>query len=167
MIRGLLGTLNVIYIPAGLILFFTIHFGGFHLLHSIFLNGLFPISPNSLTEWDIPEPAEYLDVLKRFIWFVPLAFIAERRLFRLPPPPGPETNSPTPADDAKAIELGSDDMMLAYKGVLRLHMLIFFFFFAAIIGLDHFLLYATVYAAYFFPWHQLRQSGNRPAPQPR
>lgn len=150
-----------------LIVFFTVHFGGFHLVHSIFLNGLFPISPNSLTEWDIPEPAEYLDVLRRFIWFVPLAFIAERHLFRLPPTAACQADSPPPAEGAKTIKRGGDDMMLAYKGVLRLHLLIFFFFFAVIIGLDHFLLYAAVYAVYFFPWRLLRKSGNSRAPQPR
>jgi hypothetical protein len=39
-----------------------------------------------------------------------------------------------------------------------MHLLIFFFAFAHFARLDNFLVYAVVYAAYFFPWRLLRDS---------
>jgi hypothetical protein len=45
-----------------------------------------------------------------------------------------------------------------YRNVVRMHLLIFFFAFAHFARLDNFLVYAVVYAAYFFPWRLLRDS---------
>jgi hypothetical protein len=50
-----------------------------------------------------------------------------------------------------------------YKNVLRMHVLIFFFFFAHFAKLENFAVYAVVYAAYFFPWRLLRRP-KTPAP---
>jgi len=46
-------------------------------------------------------------------------------------------------------------MMAPYKNVIRLHLLIFFFAGAHFLKLDSFLVYAVVYAVYFFPWRLL------------
>lgn len=128
--------------------FFTVHFGGFHFVHSVFLNLFFPVLPGA------PEGPPgffgYVEVLHRYGWFVPLALIAERHAFRLP------SASRTAEKD------GSQQAMVRpYKNVVRLHLLIFFFAFAHFAKLDHFLVYAVVYAVYFFPWRLLR---HRPTP---
>ena len=46
--------------------------------------------------------------------------------------------------------------MAAYKNVVRLHVLIFFFAFASFMKVDSFAVYVVVYAVYFFPWRVLR-----------
>jgi hypothetical protein len=43
-----------------------------------------------------------------------------------------------------------------------MHMLIFFFFIAHFARLDNFVVYAVVYAAYFFPWRLVRRSAVEP-----
>ena len=43
-----------------------------------------------------------------------------------------------------------------YVNVMRLHVLIFFFGFAAYAGLDNFAVYVVIYMAYFFPWRLVR-----------
>jgi hypothetical protein len=48
-------------------------------------------------------------------------------------------------------------MMIPYKNVIRLHLLIFFFAGAHFVKLDSFLVYAVVYAVYFFPWRLLKK----------
>jgi hypothetical protein len=40
----------------------------------------------------------------------------------------------------------------AYVNVIRMHLLIFFFAGASFAGLESFVVYAVVYAVYFFPW---------------
>jgi hypothetical protein len=40
---------------------------------------------------------------------------------------------------------------------MRMHGLIFFFFFAHFAGLENFIVYAVVYAVYFFPWRLVRR----------
>jgi hypothetical protein len=44
-----------------------------------------------------------------------------------------------------------------YRNVMRMHGLIFFFFFVHFIGLENFAVYAVVYAVYFFPWRLVRK----------
>jgi hypothetical protein len=51
-----------------------------------------------------------------------------------------------------------DATMAPYRNVARMHVLIFFFAFAHFVRLDGFLVYAVVYAAYFFPWRLLRRA---------
>jgi len=46
--------------------------------------------------------------------------------------------------------------MVAYTNVIRMHLLIFFFFFAHFARLENFAVYAVVYAVYFFPWRLVR-----------
>jgi len=114
--------------------FFTVHFGGFHLGHSVFLNAFFPVEPGVRG----PSLALYAAVVARYWWFVPLALLAERQAFLAPAGPG-------------------KGLMQPYKNVVRLHLLIFFFAGAHFAQLDSFAVYAVVYAVYFFPWSLLRR----------
>jgi hypothetical protein len=143
-----------------LLAFFTVHFGGFHFVHSVFLNAFFPVEPGLSKSF--PGPALYWEVFTRYWWFLPAAAIAERAAFRF----GPEEKV-GPADNAVTSEaiaarkaknaLGGGDMMAPYKNVIRLHLLIFFFAGAHFLKLDSFFVYAVVYAVYFFPWRLIKQ----------
>lgn len=115
--------------------FFTVHFGGFHFGHSVFLNAFFPVTPGERG----PSLALYGEVVARYGWFVPLALLAERQAFRAPAVPG-------------------KGLMQPYKNVVRLHLLIFFFAGAHFAKLDSFAVYAVVYAVYFFPWRLVRRT---------
>lgn len=134
--------------------FFTVHFGGFHFVHSVFLNVFFPVEPGTKGE---PNLAIYAEVFRRYWWFLPAAAIAERAAFRLPdgePDETPDT-SVKAADVARRLakpRKGLTGMMAPYRNVVRLHLLIFFFAAAHFVRLDSFLIYAVVYAVYFFPW---------------
>lgn len=150
-----------------LVVFFTFHFGMFHFVHSAFLNGFFPVTADRTS---FPGPALYAEVLVRYWWFVPLALLAERQAFRLEPlPPEPPPTSVKAGDIAarkqRAAQLapGGAGVMAPYKNVVRLHLLIFFFAGAHFAKLDSFLVYAVVYAVYFFPWRLvLRDKGPAP-----
>jgi len=127
-----------------LLLFFTLHFGGFHWGHSIFLNMFFPLDGGDpATRQPLMQPREYLQAIALGGWFVPLALVAERRrLFG-------------PAADATASGTAPDPRMSApYRNVIRLHLLIFVFSFAMFAGVGGAWIYLIVYAAYFFPWRR-------------
>jgi len=135
--------------------FFTVHFGGFHFVHSVFLNAFFPVDPGLRG----PSLALYGEVFARYWWFLPAAAIAERQAFRLKPaePAGPPDTAVTveaiAARRARQTKAGpGGGLMAPYKNVVRLHLLIFFFAGAHFAKLNSFLVYAVVYAAYFFPW---------------
>jgi hypothetical protein len=147
-----------------LLAFFTVHFGGFHFVHSVFLNSFFPINPGQARSF--PGLALYLEVLQRYWWFLPAAAIAERAAFRFKPaePAGPPdaavTAEATAARHARNLKAGiGGGMMAPYRNVIRLHLLIFFFAAAHFARLDNFIVYAVVYAVYFFPWRLVRKAG--------
>lgn len=148
--------------------FFTFHFGMFHLVHSIILNTFFPAGPK-VSGLDVLDL--YGEVCVRYWWFVPAALVAERRAFRIAPlPPEPPSTSVKAADIAarkrRQSQLGlGEGIMRPYLNVVRLHLLIFFFAGAHFAQLDHFAVYAVVYAVYFFPWRRL-QGGVQPAAGP-
>jgi Family of unknown function (DUF6498) len=140
-----------------LLAFFTVHFGGFHFVHSVFLNSFFPVEPALAKSF--PGPWLYWEVFQRYWWFLPAAAIAERAAFRLAPaePDGPPDTAVTveaiAARKFRNAKSGlGGGMMAPYKNVIRLHLLIFFFAGAHFLKLDSFLVYAVVYAVYFFPW---------------
>jgi hypothetical protein len=142
-----------------LLAFFTVHFGMFHFVHSVFLNSFFPMQPGKNT-W--PGLALYLEVLRTYWPFVLVAAVAERQAFRLPEqgPATPPDTSVKAEDVNRRLAKGRDGftgMMTPYKNVVRLHLLIFFFAFAHFAKLESFLVYAVVYAVYFFPWRLLRK----------
>jgi hypothetical protein len=134
------------------LVFFTVHFGAFHVGHSFFLNMLFPVTETparGFFDWAI-----YREVFARYWIFLPAALLAERHLFRRP------IDKPDLSVTAAAIaarKARGDAMALPYRGVIRMHVLIVFFVGAHFAGLDDFIVYAVVYAVYFFPWRLLRR----------
>lgn len=146
-----------LFYGAFLLAFFTVHFGGFHWGHSVFLNMFFPIDGGDpLTRSPMPRPHEYLEVVKQVWWFVPLALVAERHSLFAP-------SAPTGEDATTGVQPLSPDARMAapYGNVVRLHLLIFFFAFASFLGIKGAWLYLVVYAAYFFPW-QLPRLRRKP-----
>jgi hypothetical protein len=143
-----------------LLAFFTVHFGMFHFGHSVFLSLFFPVLPGRNHG---PSLMLYGQVLAAYWPFVLVAAVAERQAFRWPGSAEPPDTSVKAADIAarKARKaktgFGGGDMMIPYKNVIRLHLLIFFFAGAHFVKLDSFLVYAVVYAVYFFPWRLLKK----------
>lgn len=141
--------------------FFTVHFGMFHLVHSVFLNSFFPVDPG--LKVSMPSAKLYGEVFQHYWWFLPAAAIAERSAFRLNPN-GPAVAPDTavkPEDVARRLgksKEGFTGMMAPYKNVVRLHLLIFFFAAAHFTKIDNFIVYAVVYAVYFFPWRLLKRN---------
>lgn len=131
----------------GLLVFFTFHFGLFHFVHSVFLNEFFPL----LGKGQGPRVALYGEVIGRYWIFLPAAFLAERAAFRR----APEVAAGG-AGVAK-IRAGAD-LMAPYKNVVRMHLLIFFFAGVSFAKFDGFIVYAVVYAVYFFPWRLVRRA---------
>lgn len=159
--KGKLAAGGAVVLVGGLFMlaFFTVHFGGFHFVHSVFLNVFFPVNPGTTSE---PNLAIYAEVFRRYWWFLPAAAIAERAAFRLPSddPAQPPDTSVKAEDVARRLakpKEGFTGMMAPYKNVVRLHMLIFFFAAAHFARLDNFLVYAVVSAVYFFPWRLVRR----------
>ncbi len=139
-----------------LLAFFTVHFGMFHFVHSVFLNLFFPVVAGKA---QTPGLGLYLQVLAAYWPFVLVAAVAERKAFRWPaaaPVTAPDTAVTPEAIAARkmrnAMQGGMSGMMTPYRNVVRLHLLIFFFAFAHFAKLDSFLVYVVVYAVYFFPW---------------
>lgn len=131
--------------------FFTVHFGGFHFGHSVFLSIFFPVDGGPM-RGDFPKAATYWTVLKENAWFLPLALIAQREMFRR----DPELSNVKTWKESQQ-NLG-DGMVAPYKNVVRLHLLIFFFVFAMILKLPAALIYLVVYSVYFFPWRILKRN---------
>jgi len=133
--------------------FFTFHFGFFHYVHSQILIGFFPIDtgngrPNSATM------ATYVEIARRYWPFLPSAFMAHRAAFlRKPLSLAPGDSFSSVARQKKLGALFSEP----YRNVGRMHMLIFFFFFAHMAKLENFAVYTVVYAVYFFPWRLVRR----------
>lgn len=149
--RGLAAVMGAL----GMIAFFTVHFGLFHAAHAGILDQFFPLLPGHKQQGfvDLELLAE---VVRRYGWFLPIVFLAERQALRLPAaPPEPPRMSVRASDVAarKARQaVGSTLMFRPYLNVVRLHLLIFFFAAAQASTLGGFGVYAVVYAAYFFPW---------------
>lgn len=143
--------------------FFTVHFGGFHFGHSVFLSGFFPVQGDGASAGRWPGWETYAEVVQRYWIFLPVAFIAERAAFHAPTPEETDDGAVTVEAIARrkarnAIKNGGmgDGMMAPYKNVIRMHLLIFFFAGAHAAKADNFLVYTVVYAVYFFPWRVVR-----------
>jgi hypothetical protein len=137
--------------------FFTVHFGGFHYGHSQFLISFFPIDTGN-GHANVANMSTYAEVLRRYWPFLPSAFLAHRSAFlRKPLSIGRDASLSSLGGSKKLGDLISEP----YRNVIRMHMLIFFFFFAHFAKLENFAVYAVVYAVYFFPWRLVR----RPAGQ--
>lgn len=125
-----------------LLAFYTVHFGLFHFVHSVFLIVLFPLDPGASD--GMPRLGVYRHIFASYWPFVLVTAIAQWRDIFLP--------RPTPGA-----------MMKPYANVVRMHLLIFFFAGVYFIGLENFLVYAVVYAFYFLPWREWLGMGQKPA----
>ncbi len=135
--------------------FFTIHFGGFHYVHSQILISFFPIDTGD-GHATVANTSKYVEIARRYWPFLPSAFIAHRAAFlRKPFSLNPDKSLSLAGTDSRRFgELFSEP----YRNVMRMHMLIFFFFFAHFARLENFLVYAVIYAVYFFPWRLVRRA---------
>jgi hypothetical protein len=143
--------------------FFTLHFGGFHYVHSQFLSTFFPLDGRAAGQAGMAGVDTYLEVVRRYWQFLPSAFLAERAAFMRQAPPFEEDLSVTVAAIAarKAANAEKGRMMFApYRNVMRMHVLIFFFAFAHLAGVETFAVFTVVYAAYFFPWRLLSKGAQ-------
>ena len=71
------------------------------------------------------------------------------------------------AQEGSSTALKTKDLMTApYINVLRMHLLIFVFAASSYLALDNFILYAIVYAVYFFPWRHLKGESKSAAVEP-
>lgn len=157
------GMLLLVFAGLFMLGFFTVHFGGFHFGHSIFLAGFFPLVPDD----GVPPWATYELVWSRYWIWLPVAFLAERAAFRRPVSGVPRAADTAVTPEAirkrkAATAVTGDAMMAPYKNVVRMHLLIFFFAGAHYAGLENFWVYSVVYALYFCPWRWL-WSKVRPA----
>ncbi|MBP6507023.1 MAG: hypothetical protein KA257_05615 [Opitutaceae bacterium] len=163
--KGPVAAVGVLYLTGGLFMlaFFTVHFGMFHFVHSVFLEVFFPVGPGMTKGF--PGPALYGQVFVAYWPFVLVAAVAERQAFRW----GQGKTVPVAADTSvKAADIaarkarnaragGMNGMMAPYKNVIRMHLLIFFFAFVSFLKVEGFWIYAVVYAVYFFPWRLVRR----------
>jgi Family of unknown function (DUF6498) len=153
--------------------FFSLHFCGFHAGHATFLSLFFPLPgmpknafmnafANPILLWKIVIK----HLLPLYGSFLIPAIIAERK-----------SVFASCIDAVKAVRRGlhqelAQDKQLArlsgqkplkdvfqqpYRNVIRMHLLIFFFFFCHALKVDSFFVYAVVYFVYFFPWADFRQ----------
>jgi len=138
--------------------FFTVHFGGFHFVHSVFLQIFFPLQTEAGVERTLPDWGLYAEVVRNYWMFLPLAFLAEREAFgRKERHETSDTAVTAEAIARRKSETMKSPLMAPYRNVVRLHLLIFFFAGAIWLKLDHFAIYAVVYAVYFFPWRWARE----------
>lgn len=108
----------------------------------------------------------YTDIVQRYWVFLPAAFIAERAGFRSTPAvkdDGAVTAEAIAARKARQTFGDGSGLMAPYKNVMRMHLLIFFFAGAHVAMADKFLVYAVVYAVYFFPWRLLQRPKQQKA----
>jgi len=156
---GLLMLLGALFILA----FFTLHFGGFHYVHSQFLIGFFPLDGGTGFSHGSANMSTYLEVMRRYWGFLPMAFVAERSNF-MKKALGEKvdlsvTVAAIAARKAANAKKPGGALMAPYRNVVRMHLLIFFFAFAHFAGVENFGIYAVVYTVYFFPWRLVRRSG--------
>lgn len=118
--------------------FFTIHFGGFHFVHGLFLNGFFPIINDSPFG---KSPGETIDL---FFLTVSTAvatywpFILFSAISRI-------------TDFKKAfVHRRGPNMMMPYANVVRMHLMIFAFAGLHAAGLQSYAVY-PILVFYFFP----------------
>jgi hypothetical protein len=143
---------------AGTLAVFTVHFGFFHYIHGSILDFYFHVGAPH--DWHRSARAQELETFRlivRSYWpFLPGAFVAERMAFARAPGMSPSHPESSPGAEASRLvgdqERRKQAFFVPYWNVLRMHMLLFFFLLVHFFGLEHFAVYAVVYALYFFPW---------------
>lgn len=115
------------------LMFFTVHFGLFHFVHSIFLNSFFPLV--SSKQGDIPNVIFIIQKSISLYWpVILLSLITQIRNFQQ------IVNNPS-----------QNQMMTPYKNVIKMHISILLFGFLSIKGFNEiFLPYLLIF--YFFPF---------------
>jgi hypothetical protein len=124
-------------VAAFLIVFFTFHFGMFHLVHGIFLSMFFPPTGAAPTGQFSALGHEFKQILATHWSFVVLSLISAREAF------AQASVAFTP--------------FTSYRNVIRMHLMIFFFAFAKLAHLDGRLIYLAVLFVYFYPWQAMRR----------
>lgn len=149
--------------------FFSLHFGGFHLGHAAVLNDFFPLPglfDSGLGEALFNPQLFWRHLARPYGLFLIPTIIAERHhIFKplisamadLRNAAAGETPTPQMLEKHDPSRMG-DAMMRPYINVVRMHLLIFFFAFTHTLSPDSFLIYATVYTVYFFPWQELKNT---------
>jgi hypothetical protein len=144
----------ILVVAAFMLAFFTVHFGGFHYVHSQILLSFFPINVPGAASRGWAGKAVYLEIFRRYWIFLPSAFISHRAAF---------LRKPLALNQDRLLgtfvgpgNKNRDIFAEPYRNVLRMHALIFFFFFAHFTGLENFAVYSIIYIVYFFPWRLVR-----------
>lgn len=133
-----------------MLVFFTVHFGGFHFVHSLFLNIFFPLVEDSSFGRD------FEDIFGNFSRFVRISTTTYWPVI-LSTALSQAGNILTAANKA-----GHDAMFGPYKNVIRMHLMIFIIAFMGIGGLHAYILYAALFI-YFFPLGNIFRKKARPA----
>ena len=154
--------------------FFTTHFGFFHYIQSHLLLGLYPLGDGFTTM----NRATFAEVLRRYSWALPSAFLARRYAFArrtfipratsenetgatMLGPDGKPTRRPESATESRVFG--------PYLQVLRMQVVIIAFGAVHAARRESFLVYALIYAVFFFPWRLVRDqmgSGTSTPSQP-
>ena len=163
--------------------FFSIHFCGFHVGYSVFLQVFFPVEgvpSECFGSAFVNPPLLWFLVFKHLIrpyglFLIPTIIAERKRIFRplidavKSARDGVITNEPDTAEAGRGtrgdpFSLG-DAMVRPYINVGRMHLLIFFFAFCHVLKVESFLVYALVYSVYFFPWSEIRKLKTRASNQ--
>lgn len=137
-----------------MLLFFFIHFGGFHLGHAVFLNTFFNIgffeSMGSIFElslWQIITNI-YHHLITPYAYFIVAILIAERaflqQIFKKP-----RKNATHKLDNSM--------MFYPYKNVIKMHIILIVFGMVFALGIESFIMTAIIYFIYFAPIKELKQ----------
>jgi len=134
-VRGVLGDYKLVAVVGGLgtLAFFTFHFGMFHFVHAVFLNGFFPLVESSD---GFPHFLGMVAKSAAAFWPLIVASFLSRLSDIFPGSPAPS---------------GRDSFAAPYANVIRMHLLIFVFAGLHMANLSR-LAILPVLAAYFFPW---------------
>ena len=130
----------VILLPGGLFMlgFFTFHFGLFHLVHGVFLNGFFPLVRETPVGKSPDQVFGIMGSCAREAVVRYWPFVAASAVSRL-------------SAYADAFETTDGSMLFKpYLNVIRMHVMIFVFAFLGAAGLQSYALYPLL-AAYFLP----------------
>jgi hypothetical protein len=159
-----------------LMAFFSVHFGGFHAVHSVFLQSFFPVEgvpADGFGRAFINPPLLVYMAFKYLfapygIFLIPTVLAERNNIFKPLVTVFTGFNNPggkMPATSFTGIagkaDLGKhplgEAMLKPYVNVVRMHLLIFFFAISYAIKIDSFIVYAAVYFVYFFPWSEMRK----------
>ncbi len=130
-----------------LLAFFSVHFGGFHFVHSVFLALFFPLEPTAPGAFPLSAKMFTTVAASYWPWLISAA-IAERSSL---------VQSWRGDGTAKAGPNGFNPLR-PYINVVRMHLLIFFFAASHFCGLGGIWVFCVVFAVYFFPWRLLMSS---------